>query len=82
MVHCKCVVCGKEFDANHKTMICKDCKTAKCIVCGREFELKHPYTAKTCSAKCRGIYRKQSGIGKEAAKKSVQTKQESGKVLR
>lgn len=44
-----------------------------CVVCGQEFELHWPYTQKTCSSKCRGIYRKNSGISSqvyESAKKT------------
>lgn len=68
-----CVRCGKEFEAKRKTAICKDCKIQKCIVCGKEFELKTPYTALTCSPKCRGIYRRESGIAKASAKKASET---------
>lgn len=68
-----CVRCGKQFEANRKTAICKDCKIQKCIICGKEFELKTPYTALTCSPKCRGIYRKESGIAKASAKKASET---------
>lgn len=70
---CTCARCGKEFEAVHKTSVCIDCKIQKCIICGEEFELKWPYTAVTCSSKCRGIYRKESGIGKEVAKKASET---------
>lgn len=76
MAICKCVRCGKEFETRYKTLVCKDCHTAKCIICGKEFELIHPYTQKTCSRKCRGIYVKQSGIGKSTAAKARQTVQE------
>lgn len=69
----KCVRCGKEFDATHKTAVCEGCKIQKCIVCGQQFQLNWPYTAVTCSSKCRGIYRKESGLGKEVAKKASQT---------
>lgn len=72
---CNCVRCGKEFETSHKSMICSDCKIAKCVICGNEFELKHPYTQQTCSSKCRGIYRKQSGISKQVAEKAKQTVQ-------
>lgn len=68
-----CVRCGNEFEAKRKTAICKDCKIQKCIICGKEFELKTPYTALTCSPKCRGIYRKESGIAKASAKKASET---------
>lgn len=72
----ECVVCGKEFRAEHKSLICKSCKEtpAKCIVCGKEFKRVHPYTHKTCSRKCAGIYRKESGYGKEIAAKMKKTK--------
>lgn len=68
-----CVRCGKQFEAKHKTAVCSECHTAICVVCGKEFELKHPYTAKTCSSKCRGILAKQSGQGKGRAAKAKQT---------
>ena len=48
-------------------------KYSKCVVCGQEFQLQHPYTQKTCSPKCRGIYRKESGIAKLVYEKSRQT---------
>lgn len=72
----ECVVCGKEFRAEHKSLICESCKEtpAKCIVCGKEFKRVHPYTHKTCSRKCAGIYRKESGYGKEIAAKMKKTK--------
>ena len=70
---CTCARCGKEFEAVHKTSVCTDCKIQKCIICDEEFELKWPYTAVTCSSKCRGIYRKESGIGKKVAKKASET---------
>ena len=73
LMKCTCVRCGKEFEAIHKTSICEDCKIQKCIVCGSEFELKWPYTAETCSSKCRGEYRKISGKGKLAAQKASNT---------
>lgn len=70
-----CVRCGKQFEAKCKTAVCSDCKTSICVVCGKEFTLAWPYTSKTCSSKCRGIYRQQSGISKKAAQKSLNTKQ-------
>lgn len=73
---CTCVRCGEEFEATHKTSICEHCKIQKCIVCGSEFELKWPYTAETCSSKCRGEYRKISGKGKLAAQKASNTLKE------
>ena len=72
---CICVRCGKEFACKRKTSICDDCKIQKCVVCGKEFELQWPYTAVTCSSKCRGEYRKQTGKGKEIAKKAKETLQ-------
>lgn len=68
-----CVRCGKQFEAKHKTAVCADCHTAVCVVCGRTFDLQTPWTQKTCSPKCRGIYRKQSGIAAASAAKSKQT---------
>lgn len=68
-----CVRCGKKFESIHKTSVCSDCHTDFCVVCGKEFELHHPYTQKTCCAKCRGIYRKESGIAKLSAEKAVNT---------
>lgn len=71
-----CVVCNNEFRAERPTAICPKCKAtpAKCVICGKEFVRKQPYTQKTCSEKCRGLYRAQSGIGKEGAAKMKQTK--------
>lgn len=65
-----CVRCGKKFEANRKTAVCADCHTAVCVVCGRTFELQTPWTQMTCSSKCRGEYRKISGIAKEASAKA------------
>ena len=68
-----CIRCGKPFEAKHKTAVCKNCHTAVCVVCGKEFELKSPWTQLTCSTKCKGIYRKQSGISKQASLKAKKT---------
>lgn len=62
-----CVRCGKKFNANRKTAVCADCHTAVCVICGKKFELQTPWTQKTCSSKCRGEYRKISGIAQKAA---------------
>lgn len=70
---CNCVRCGKQFEAKVKTAVCADCHTAVCVVCGNEFSLKSPWTQLTCSSKCRGIYRKQSGIAKASAMKAKKT---------
>lgn len=77
---CKCVRCGKEFEVTHKTAVCKDCHTSVCIICGKEFELQYPYNAKTCSPKCRGKYRKISGIAKQSAKKAVATARKNNTI--
>ena len=68
-----CIRCGQQFEAKHKTAVCEKCHTAVCVVCGKEFELQYPWTQVTCSSKCRGIYRRQSGIAKKAAEKSKNT---------
>lgn len=68
-----CVRCGKQFKAKHKTAVCQDCHTAICVVCRKEFKLNSPYNQKTCSPKCRGIYRKESGIAKRNAEKARET---------
>lgn len=75
---CNCCVCGKEFRAKKESMICPECKEAPatCVICGKEFKRVHPYNQKTCSPKCRGIYRKESGIAKEGGAKMKQTKME------
>lgn len=74
----ECVVCGKSFKARKVTAICPECKATPsvCVICGKEFKRTHPYTQKTCSAKCRGIYRAQSGIAKAGAQKMKETKLE------
>lgn len=71
-----CKLCGKEFESKHVVSICDDCKVQTCVVCGKEFELKYPYTAKTCSSKCRGIYRKKSGVSKRVYVKAKNTLEE------
>lgn len=73
MQKCTCVVCGRKFEASHKSMCCPNCKTRTCVICGKEFELKHPYTAVTCSKKCTGEYRKRTGVAKSGARKAKQT---------
>ena len=69
-----CIRCGKRFEAKVKTAVCKDCHTAVCVVCGKIFDLKSPWTQKTCSSKCRGEYRKMSGISKHVAEKAKSTR--------
>lgn len=71
-----CCNCGKEFQANHKSLCCPDCKIGKCVICGKEFKRINPYNQKTCSPKCRGEYRKQSGISKQVAEKAKKTFQD------
>lgn len=68
-----CVRCGAEFQANRKTAVCENCHTAVCCVCGKGFRLISPYNQKTCSSKCRGIYRKESGISKQVYEKARNT---------
>lgn len=69
-----CQLCGKEFEArNSKITVCSECHIGICVVCGKEFVRQHPYTQKTCSPKCRGIYRKESGIAKASRAKAEQT---------
>ena len=72
-----CIICNKEFSSAHVAALSPECKATPsvCVVCGKEFPRKtFPYTQKTCSAKCRGIYRKGSGIAKQGAAKMKQTK--------
>lgn len=69
-----CEICGKQFEArNVKVRVCSDVHTRTCCVCGKQFVLKHPYTQMTCSSKCRGIYRKESGIAKASSVKARNT---------
>ena len=73
----QCLECGREFEAKRRTALCPDClsKPLVCVVCGKEFPKKYfPYNQKTCSSKCRGVYRAQSGIAKQGAEKMKQTK--------
>lgn len=69
-----CQLCGKSFSASHKTAYCSDCRISKCIICGNEFvrTTKNPNQV-TCSRKCSGVYRKQSGISKHVAGKAKKT---------
>ena len=74
-----CAECGIQFEAKHKTALCPSCISTPlvCVVCGKEFPKKYfPYNQKTCSPKCRGIYRAESGIAKEGSQKMLQTKLE------
>ncbi len=48
-------------------------KYGTCIVCGAKFVLHPPYNQKTCSRRCGGIYRKQSGISKQVYEKASKT---------
>lgn len=70
---CTCKVCGKEFEATHVTALCPEHKYRKCVICGKKFLLQNPYTKVTCSRKCAGIYRKQSGLSKQVAEKAKAT---------
>ena len=69
-----CKICGNSFSASHKTAYCSDCRTAKCVICGNEFirTTKSPNQV-TCSRKCSGVYRKQSGISKQVSEKARKT---------
>ena len=72
-----CLECNQEFEAKHKTALCPKCKSTPlvCVICHKEFPKKYfPYNQKTCSAKCRGIYKQQSGISKAGAVKMQATK--------
>ncbi len=68
-----CIRCNKKFNAKVKSLVCPDCKIQTCVICGKKFELKYPYAAVTCSRKCSGIYRKQTGISKQVAEKAKKT---------
>ncbi len=73
----KCIECKCEFESNRKALLCPSCKVKPlvCVICGKEFPKKYfPYDQKTCSSKCRGLYRAQSGIAKEGAAKMKDTK--------
>ena len=71
-----CCVCNKQFNADRKSAICPECKSkpSVCVICGNEFKRTFPYTQKTCSPKCRGEYRAQTGIAKAGAAKMRATK--------
>lgn len=69
-----CQICGKSFSAVRKTAYCLNCRTIKCVICGNDFvrTTKNPNQV-TCSHKCSGVYRKQSGISKQVADKAKRT---------
>ena len=69
-----CQICGKSFSAAHKTAYCSGCRIVKCTICGKDFvrTTKNPNQV-TCSHKCSGIYRKQSGISRQVADKAKKT---------
>lgn len=74
-----CKKCGKQFDLIGFSNYCYECRhrTTKCVICGKEIEQKDPKKdVLTCSKKCWGQWRKQSGQGKSVAQKSVATKNE------
>ena len=52
-------------------------KICTCVICGKQFEQKYShYESMTCSSKCRGEYRKRSGIAASVSSKSKQTLEE------
>ena len=51
----------------------QEIKYKKCEVCGKEFELHWPYTQHTCSPKCRGQYRKMTGVSRSVYQKACET---------
>lgn len=51
----------------------QEIKYKKCEICGKEFELHWPYTQHTCSSKCRGEYRKITGVSKSVYQKACET---------
>lgn len=71
--------CSKECESKYiskrlsESNIKQEVRYGTCIVCGKQFILNWPYNQKTCSSKCRGIYRKASGISKKAYEKAKQT---------
>ena len=69
-----CQICGKTFSATRKTAFCSNCRITKCIICGKDFvrTTKNPNQV-TCSHKCAGIYRKQSGISQQVVDKAKKT---------
>lgn len=72
-MECTCVRCGKKFEAKRKTAACPECHTAVCVICGKKFDLQFPWTQQTCSPKCRGEYRKRTGISKIVRDKAQKT---------
>lgn len=73
-------ICRTCSDRCTRTLISKklsgrksEVRRQQCTICGKDFILNWPYTALTCSPKCRGEYRKRSGIAKESAKKASKT---------
>ena len=69
----KCSVCGREFQHTRFTTACSSCKVGTCVICGKVFQRTSPWNQKTCSPKCRGIYRKESGIAAEVTWKANRT---------
>lgn len=72
-----CKRCGKQFDLIGFSKYCKECRDyyTPCVICGTPVHQTNPENeTKTCSRKCAGLYRKQSGISKAVAEKSIATK--------
>lgn len=68
----KCMYCGKNFIAEHKTQkyCSSNCRNRgsrkkeirKCIVCGKEFEIESSRITRTCSRKCGGVLASRSFV--------------------
>lgn len=62
----KCILCGKEFEAQGSQTTCEGPHYKTCVVCGNKFEYKHiSDKRKTCSRKCWTELRKKNLTAKE-----------------
>lgn len=73
-----CVICGKQFESKYKrTLLCHSPHEKQCIQCGNTFYVtSENRNVKFCSLTCSGMYRKQSGLGKQISKKAIETKKQ------
>lgn len=72
-----CKICGKQYRSAKRSDICNDNHITTCVICGKEFNFGRNWPIpNTCSPECRGKWRKQTGLSKQIAERSQQTKLE------
>lgn len=73
-----CKRCGKIFiKDSHNSSLCSECKIGVCLICGNQFKRgSQNYKQETCSHRCDGILRQQTGVAKETSERAKKTKEE------